>query len=125
MFKVVDSKEEEIYLKDVVSYPLSEGGVAAGYIIALLPSNMVEVQPEGEGLPLLMDGRYTTVTQSLIRDVRNLKSMEDFQALMKNAEHRFLIEKSKEKVKKKAAPRSKPARGCAEKTEEMEVEIDI
>ena len=100
-FQILDKEGKKVHIKDIVSYPTTTqmGDVEEkqGFIVCLLPENMLEVQPETGGVPLLIPACHVSVVQSIIMDILSLKSNGDFQRMMLEAQHRFLIEKSNSK----------------------------
>lgn len=128
-FQILDVKDKKIHIKDIVSYVttnhMGEEQTATGIVIALLPSDMVEIQPEQGGVPVILMSKQVTVTKSLIHDILSLKTNEEFQNMMREAEKRYLIEKSKCKPKKVKGGVNSRAGSKKSVVQDVEVELDL
>jgi hypothetical protein len=109
MFKVKDKTGQEIYLKDKVKYTKPADLIAGddeevtvyGWVISMPSMEVIEVQPEEEGKPILIDAVDVIVTESLTQAVLDLHNNEELQQLLLLAEERH----------NKAVAESKPKRG--------------
>ena len=126
MFVVKDKTGQEFFLKDKVRYSgaIDEMGLTGdidGYVIALLSESMVQVQPLGGGVPVIIKGEEAIVTDSLIQRVAGLAGSTELQELLLEAEKRHLVAVAG--AKKPRSKRSKTAAVPIEPVETVEIEI--
>jgi hypothetical protein len=116
--QVKDKTGQDIFLRDQVSYTVPEGMgdlvEKTGYVICFLSEEMVEIQPDNKGEPIILPAGELKVTQSLVQDIASLSTYVEFQLLLKGVEERYeeaVIHTRKPRAtrEKSSAPKEKSA----------------
>lgn len=117
MFQVSDSVGKTIHIEDKVEV-LDQG---EAIVIAMFSPSEIQVQPASEGLPFVVSPDKLTVKESLINQILNLRSMDDFMKLVKGLADS--VQPKKREKKKEASQQGELGLGEGEKKEEEEETI--
>jgi len=103
MFEVKDRDSKTLFIHDKILHTVAAGleeKSVEGIVIAFPEEDMVQYEPTGKGLPVICHGVEVTQVDSLAQRALSLKTREDFQQLIRDAQERFTTAQAATKKKK-------------------------